>query len=526
MKKFHKIYKVCPKSGKIVGLNFKSPIIKCLLPITGFLALVWFLYRVITKPSRINYPCIQATAPIAMGFIGYIISLLISTLGISKAVKHFHYKRYLIAIAFVCLAITGMFFTNIFDYVSIYAADPTGSNGRFLPIDKPNSPIGIAKGIFPGRVAWVHNPQATSWDGISNYWWSENFTNQEIVNKMLISVINVVAGQKDIVKSWDKLFKYLNKKKEKGNVGYKKFEKIAIKVNLNSGGGKYANKTDTSPQIVFALLDQLVNKIGVPQENITLYDAQRANISAIYEHCSKQFPNVKYNQWGNWIPNKLTFSSDEIKDSLVRRLPQAVVEADYLINVAVLKRHSRIVENWTNGAGQTAITVCGKNHFGSCGNPSALHTAIRDWHRGMGTYNPIVDLISNKYLGGNTVLYIVDGLYGGDYHNASPKRWKMTPFNDHWPSSIFASLDPIAIDSVCLDFLNAEWGLVANADNYLHEAALADNPPSGTLYLSEGKRISSLGVHEHWNNPIDKKYSRNLKTGNGIELYKVNMNNK
>jgi hypothetical protein len=30
-----------------------------------------------------------------------------------------------------------------------------------------------------------------------------------------------------------------------------------------------------------------------------------------------------------------------------------------------------------------------------------------------------------------------------------------------------------------------------------------------------------LGVHEHWNNPQDKQYSRNLGTGDGIELIKV-----
>ena len=30
--------------------------------------------------------------------------------------------------------------------------------------------------------------------------------------------------------------------------------------------------------------------------------------------------------------------------------------------------------------------------------------------------------------------------------------------------------------------------------------------------------MTSLGVHEHWNNPTDKQYSRNLGTGEGIEL--------
>jgi hypothetical protein len=30
-----------------------------------------------------------------------------------------------------------------------------------------------------------------------------------------------------------------------------------------------------------------------------------------------------------------------------------------------------------------------------------------------------------------------------------------------------------------------------------------------------------MGVYEHWNNPIDKQYSRNLGTGKGIELVKL-----
>jgi hypothetical protein len=59
------------------------------------------------------------------------------------------------------------------------------------------------------------------------------------------------------------------------------------------------------------------------------------------------------------------------------------------------------------------------------------------------------------------------------------------------------------------------------SDYYMREAALADNPPSKTVYDPErdGTRFTSLGVHEHWNNPIDKKYSRNLGKDTGIELY-------
>jgi len=99
----------------------------------------------------------------------------------------------------------------------------------------------------------------------------------------------------------------------------------------------------------------------------------------------------------------------------------------------------------------------------------------------------------------------------------------MAPFYGDWPSSLFVSQDPVAIDSVCCDFLSTEWNDYPHydgADDYLHEAALADNPPSGTFYdpNNDGIGLDSLGAHEHWNNPVDKQYSRNLVIGEGIEL--------
>jgi hypothetical protein len=36
--------------------------------------------------------------------------------------------------------------------------------------------------------------------------------------------------------------------------------------------------------------------------------------------------------------------------------------------------------------------------------------------------------------------------------------------------------------------------------------------------VESGSRLESLGVTENWNNPVDKKYSRNLRKGGGIEL--------
>lgn len=56
-------------------------------------------------------------------------------------------------------------------------------------------------------------------------------------------------------------------------------------------------------------------------------------------------------------------------------------------------------------------------------------------------------------------------------------------------------------------------------ENYLHEAGLAAGAPSGTACTdSQGNIVAYLGVHEHWNNSADKRYSRNLGKNAGNEL--------
>jgi len=41
----------------------------------GIISTIWFLIRVIPKPSRATYPCMRVAAPIMSGFVVYLISL-------------------------------------------------------------------------------------------------------------------------------------------------------------------------------------------------------------------------------------------------------------------------------------------------------------------------------------------------------------------------------------------------------------------------------------------------------------------
>ena len=73
-----------------------------------------------------------------------------------------------------------------------------------------NDAIGVAKGIYPGRVVWVHDPNATDWEGQGmgdGYWWQSNNTDQAVVDKMLSKAIQAVAGQLNEEAAWDAIFR-------------------------------------------------------------------------------------------------------------------------------------------------------------------------------------------------------------------------------------------------------------------------------------------------------------------------------
>lgn len=433
--------------------------------------------------------------------------------------ENFVLKNYGISLMSCVVSATMMLASHNISAQTAHVQDDKGADmGLFNPTDAPNSPMGVAKGIHPGRVAWAYDPKAAAWDGKTGLYSDPDNNSQTRVDDMMKGVIISLTNSDNIEGAWTELFETFNEKHGKGKVNYKPGEKIAVKINLNDNGG--TNIIDATPQSVYSLVHQLVDIVGVPQEDITLYDAQRRGISAVYNYVQPVYPNVNYQNWGGFVPDAVKYSA-EITEPKAMSIARAAYEADYMINMALMKRHSSPTTQWKDSAGQTGITCTGKNQFGSLENCSALHFSIRDWsaHRGMGTYNSIVDLMSNEYLGGNTLVYLVDAMYVNPKHNGQATKFKNPPFNGGWTSSFLASNDQVAIESVVLDFIFSELPLAANADNFLHEAANIANPPSKTKYV--GAAQGSLGVHEHWNNPIDKQYTRNLGTGDGIELYQV-----
>lgn len=510
---------VCGKTGRVVGLNLSHRWAKWLFPIIGLAALFWYLVRVIPKPDRASYPCQRIGAPIAFGGMAYLLSIFGLVTAFRKTRKFLVQHRY--AAAGVCLLIGLICSVVVRDLNEATArAEDTGT---FVPSDGPNQPIGTARGINPGRVAWSYDLSACNWDGTSKYWFSEAFNDQAKITKVMNNVICSVAGQASISNAWDVLFR--DKNGGPAAASYFKGEKITIKLNLNNGG-KYSNQIDASPQSVYALLDGLVNQFGASQADITLCDpAREGQCSVISNYCHAAFPGVNYDRnLGGFTPKAFAYSAAGPTET---SLSTAIVKTKYLITMAILKRHCTPAPTYHDPTdktdyGNASVTMIFKSNWGVIGNNRASqHSLLHDWNYPMASYNQLVDIYGSTNINGKTVLNILDGLYSGDRWSSGPHQWAVAPFNGHWPSSFFASQDPVALESVGLDFLRSEMPLIKNADRHLHEAALANDPPSGTVYRPDGVRLQSLGVHEHWNNATDKKYSRNLGTGKGIELVTI-----
>ncbi len=503
-----------------------------LFPLVGLLALVWFLIRVVPKPSRAAYPCQRLAAGLGGGFLTYLLAMIVPAVFLQRL------NRQAVRLRMPIIAVSGIALMA----VMVPSLVPQAQSGievqGFTPGDAPNQPVGTARGIFPGRVVWVRDTQATLWDGSTGFWWSDENTSQLVVNGMLSRSLQLISGAATDSAAWQALFRFSNMSRGRGDFGYLAGEKIVIKINGNQDfSGAWDNGGFQSPHVVYALVEQLIGAAGVAGADITIADASRYIGDPIYDKIrgnpDAHFQAVNFVVRPDLSKNGRSAASPDFAhpirfikpdpaaaDIADHYPPACYTEAGYIINLSLLRAHELF-----------GVTLAGKNHFGSVFNgtvfsPSLLH--------GFGTVKKTVNEIGDPHchpvlaghgeLGGKTLLYLMDGLYTAVHQGSKTiTRWQSLG-NDYF-SSLLASLDPVAIDSVGLDFLRNEPSMqvpamTVNTCNYLHEAAQAGSPPSGAVYDPEGDGtpLQNLGVHEHWNNAADRQYSRNLGTGNGIEL--------
>lgn len=517
------------------------------LPLLGLASLAWFLVRVIPKPSRAAYPCMRAAAPLASGFVLWLLSLGGAGASIRQARLLGRGGRMVPAAAFLVLGIgLGSLGLGLAAPDLIAAATALSPS----PLEGPNQPMGTGFGIHPGRVTWVHDPEAVdqTLPPGSTAWYSDDAAPQAGVDALLSAALRDLAGGSNDREAWDRLFRDFNRRHGKGDVPYRPGEKVVIKINLNGLPWGRGN-INTSPQVCQALLTQLIGVAGVDPKDITIGDPAINMDPDVYGRVMQAAPGVHYWTFKGKKARIPSTGGDTVfagDGGNADPLPLAYVQAAYLINVPVLKKHHR-----------AGISLAAKNHFGSItpynGNGAFnWHYSLpvpdgggRNTNGGYGVYRCLVDFTGHKDLGGKTLLYLVDGLWGSINWGHPGVQWRMAPFNGTWPASLFASQDPVALESVGFDLLRSEFdpshptegsydprddhgpfAQYKGIDDWMHQAASRANWPKGLVYDPEhdGTPLpDSLGVHEHWNNMKDMQYSRNLGRSEGIDLSRVEL---
>jgi hypothetical protein len=223
---------------------------------------------------------------------------------------------------------------------------------------------------------------------------------------------------------------------------------------------------------VDAVIGGLVN-LGIPQGDIYVFDASRIIPSVRYQTLTiyplvnfLEVYDVTFGETGD-PDEKIQFTHGDLS-GVTKYLADVVVNSQHLINIPIIKSHV------------TGISATLKNHFGSVNEPiDVMHGCMQAAEN-----NPLVDIYLNPHIRNKTRLIVGDALLGmalSGGGSGPPHRW--STFNDISPNSLFFSIDPVAVDSVMLDYILAErdaHGLWSHPHDHLHWA-----------------HSSGLGIHEH-----------------------------
>jgi uncharacterized protein (DUF362 family) len=374
--------------------------------------------------------------------------------------------------------------------------------GLFLnPLQKIFPPKAYAAESDP-VVLSVYNDALTDWaypgfdsNGVPNgqrqqdaqgrYYYDS--VNQIAVKNTIDKGIMQLTGKTTPAQAWISLL-----------TGYQPGHRVAIKINWNgiwdmmdAERPSLESIKETTNSVIQGLIDA-----GIPKNQIFVGDASRTLPGNTGPHYKSVHPDI------NWVTK--SWPDTQHKDFAVNNssarvaftgpdagqekyIANFIVESEHLINIYLLKNH--------NGG----ITGAFKNHFGSVYNCETLHATINTEG-----YSCLAHIGRNSHIHTKTRLCIADAIFGCWVENEEPRPFKTLSMNS--PKRMFFSKDPVALDSVLLNFM--EWEITERSlwwPNHFWMDYIHTNYPE-------------LGHHDHWNNSTEKQYAN-------INFQEISMNN-
>ena len=246
-----------------------------------------------------------------------------------------------------------------------------------------------------------------------------------IVGRLVDRAVMTLAGKDDVAKAWAA---YVSPE-----------DRVAVKFN-----GLFGRAT-THPEVIHAVTAGLI-KAGVDPANIVVYDRSDRDMKTTGLTINREGKGVRIYGTGK------QYGPDVKAGSVGTKLTRTLLDADVLINLPMMKSHSRC-----------GVTGALKNHLGTIPNAGAFH---KDYCSAIADLNALAP-IKNK-----TRICIADALYA--LYDGGPEFRPRGRWDFH---GVIASVDPVALDATLDDIVRAkrvEKGLKPRHNDPKHIARAAD----------------------------------------------------
>ena len=229
--------------------------------------------------------------------------------------------------------------------------------------------------------------------------------------------------------------------------GMSSSSKVAVKININCAhelegdhGAHWSSAPNTSPSMMAALTKSL-DLAGIAQENITFFDRSRTFEKEWKADLAARCPKLVLKGKGEVAASRASISLSNGLTAV--EIPAPVMEADYLINLHLLKKHS------------SGATGAMKNLLGLTGDVGQIahKGGAREFHNS----SLLKELSTHPEIRKRAVLCISEAVLGNRLptQNMEPLQ-KTDAFPGGKASSLIVSRSPIFQDLVLLGFVNYE----------------------------------------------------------------------
>lgn len=294
------------------------------------------------------------------------------------------------------------------------------------------------------RVVRVYDPTVTNFGFKPEevYW---KTINPKVLTSMLDKTLTTLSGEKKVTKAWKKILAGSTSAQLSG-------KKVAVKVNFNNTIRDINQTLNVSPVMITALVQSLMG-VGIAESDITIFDHSRPfpeDFQFYIRSNNLKNLNLKGKPDNLADSGKTILFTDNVgvvrpdgKKADVLNIPQCVIEADYLINLHLLKFHD------------PGITGAMKNLFGMASEVwvFAHNEKVVPFSKG----NHLPEISLNEEIMKRSKLNLSECIFGGHTPDTIDKFTSEDFFPNGLPCSLVASTSPFYQDMVLYNMARAEY---------------------------------------------------------------------